>query len=281
VFGIFFKKNHLLKEQNHTFIALIPKRLGPFLVNHFRPISLCNIIYKIISKILANRFKILLHHHFISPNQSAFVRSRTIQDNSIVAHELLHSIKSKKGRGGLMAVKIDVEKAFDRMEWGFLLYILTKLGFNSIWINWIQKCISSTSFSILINGSPFGPFTPSRGLRQGDPLSPFLFILGTKALSRILHQQESLGILKGIKIARNCPPITHLLFADDLIIFAKATSTKATSIKSGLDLFCSWSGQKVNIGKSSLLFSKNTLSSTICSIKGIVPYKKHLRLPII
>jgi hypothetical protein len=268
----FFKKNHLLKEQNHTFIALIPKRLSPFSVNHFRPISLCNIIYKIISKLLANRFKILLHH-FISPNQSAFVPSRTIHDSSILAHELLHTIKSKKGRGGLMAVKIDMEKAFDRMEWGFLLSILIKLGFSSIWINWIRICISSTSFSILINGSPFGLFTPSRGLRQGDPLSPFLFILGTEALSRILQQQESLGILKGIKIAKNCPPINHLLFADDLIIFAKATSTEAISIKCSLDLFCSWSGQKVNTGKSSLLFSKNTLSSTIRSIKGILPYK--------
>jgi hypothetical protein len=130
-------------------------------------------------------------------------------------------------------------------------------------------------------------FTPSRGLRQGDPLSPFLFILGTEALSRMFHQQESLGILKGIRIAKNCPPITHLLFADDLIIFAKATSIEVVSIKSSLELYCSWSGQKVNTGKSSLFFSKNTLDSTIRSIKGIIPYKKaspsscYLGLPFI
>jgi hypothetical protein len=125
----FFNTSHLLKEHNHTFIALVPKQLGPSMVHHFRPISLCNIIYKIISKILANRLKGLLHH-FISPYQSAFVPSRTIQDNSIMAHELLHSLKSKKGRGGLMAVKIDMEKAFDRMEWDFLLTIMLKLGFH-------------------------------------------------------------------------------------------------------------------------------------------------------
>jgi len=108
----FLRGKHHLKEQNHTFIALVPKQLEPFSVNHFWPISLFNIIYKIISKILANCFNGLLHH-FISPFQSAFVPSRSIHDNSILAHELLHTIKLKKGRGGLMAIKIDMEKAFD------------------------------------------------------------------------------------------------------------------------------------------------------------------------
>jgi hypothetical protein len=274
----FFSTNHLLKEQNHIFIALVPKQLGPSSVSHFRPISLCNIIYKIISKILANRFKGLLHH-FISPYQSAFVPSRSIQDNSILAHKLLHTIKSKKGRGGLMAVKIDMEKAFDRMEWSFLLAILHKLGFSDIWINWIRVCITSTSFSVLINGSPFGLFTPARGLRQGDPLSPFLFILGTEVMSRLLHHQESIGLLKGIRIARNCTPITHLLFADDLIIFAKTTSIEASAIKSSLDSYCQWSGQAVNSSKSSVLFSKNSTPTTISSITGILPFKPSASVP--
>jgi hypothetical protein len=124
----FFRGHHLLREQNHTFIALNPKRLGPFMVNHFRPISLCNLVYKLISKILANRLKGILHL-FISPQQSTFVPSRTIQDSSILAQELLHTLKSKQGRGGLMAVKVDMEKAFDRMERDFLLSILGKLVF--------------------------------------------------------------------------------------------------------------------------------------------------------
>jgi hypothetical protein len=100
---------------NHTFIALIPKQLGASTVHQFRPISLCNIIYKLISKILANRFKAQLHL-FISPYQSAFVPAKSIQDNTIMAHELFNVINSKKGRGGLMVIKIDMEKAFDRME---------------------------------------------------------------------------------------------------------------------------------------------------------------------
>jgi hypothetical protein len=154
-------------------------------VHHFHPVSLCNIIYKIISKNLANRFKGLLHR-FISPQQSTFVPSRTIQDNTIMAHELLHTVNSKQGKGGLIAVKIDMEKAFDRMEWNLILTILSKLGFHSTWINWIRICISSPSFSILSNGSTYGHFNPKRDLRQRDPLSPFLFILGSKVISRLL-----------------------------------------------------------------------------------------------
>ena len=195
VSGIFFGNNRLLQDHNHTFIALIPKQLGASTVHQFRPISLCNIIYKIISKILANRFKTHLHL-FISPYQSAFVPSRNIQDNTIMAHELFNVINSKKGRGGLMAIKIDMEKVFDRMEWGFILAILNKLGFHPTWINWIQICITSLTFSILINGSPFGKFSPERGLRQGDPLSPFLFILGTEVISHLFLRQKSQDLLK-------------------------------------------------------------------------------------
>lgn len=261
----FLRTNHLLKEQNHTFIALVPKRLGPHSDNHFRPISLCNIIYKIISKILANRFKALLHK-FIFHLQSAFVPSQNILDNSILAHELFHTLKSKKGRGGLMAIKIDMEKAFDHMEWSFLLAIMGKLGFHPKWINWIRICITFASFSILINGSPFGMFIPDRGLRQGDPLSPFLFILGTKVLSRLLHREEPLGLLTGIKIARNCISISHLLFVDDVIIFAKSTTREASFIKSCLNTYCKWSGQAINTSKSSILFSKNTPQPSINSI---------------
>jgi hypothetical protein len=118
---------------NHSFVALIPKLSGSHSVHQFRPISLCKIIYKIISKILANRQKIFLPK-IISPLQSAFVLKRNIQDNTILAHELLHSFKSKKGKGGFMFLKMDVEKALDIMEWTFLLSILEKLGFSSTWL---------------------------------------------------------------------------------------------------------------------------------------------------
>jgi hypothetical protein len=257
-------------------------------VHQFRPINLCNIIYKIISKILANRFKGLLHH-FISPFQYAFVPSKNIQDNTILVHKLFNSINSKRGRGGLMAVKIDIEKAFDHMEWSFILAILSKLRLHLTWINWIRICITSPSFSILINGSPFGLFNPQRGLRQGDHLSPFLFILGSEVLSRLLIRQESQDLLKGIKIARNCSPIFHLYFADDLIMFVKATSSEANILKSVLDQYCYWSRQAINTLKSFIHFSKKSahvVINSISSISSILPYKrtsissKYLDLPL-
>jgi hypothetical protein len=131
-----------------------------------------------------------------------------------------------------MFLKMNMEKAFDRMEWTFLLAILKKLGFNSTWISWIRVFISTPSFSILLNGSPFCFISPGRGLRQGDPLSPFLFILGVEVFSRLMFKKECSGSLQGMQIGRNCSAIHHLLLVDDLLIFGKATVTIAASIKS-------------------------------------------------
>jgi hypothetical protein len=145
-----------------------------------------------------------------------------------------------------MFLKMDMEKAFDRMEWPFILSIMEKLGFSSTWISWIGLCISSTSFSIILNGSLFGNFSPERGLRQGDPLSPFLFILEVEVFYRLMFKEERNGSIKGLRIARNVAPIHHLFFADDLLIFGKASVAEATSIKNCLDKYCKWLGQQVN-----------------------------------
>jgi hypothetical protein len=186
-----------------------------------------------------------------------------------------------------MFMKMDMEKAFDIMERSFLLAILKKLGFNPIWLSWTKICISSTSFSILLNGSPFGFFSPGRGLRQGDPLSPFLFILGFEVFSRLMFKKERNGCLKGLRITRNCLPIHHLLFAYDLLIFGKASVSKATNIKSCLDKYCRWPGQSINVFKSSIRFNRNTNPTTTEHISNIIPYPTntntslYLGLPIL
>jgi hypothetical protein len=270
----FFWGGFMLKEFNHTNIALIPKLENPSRVNYFHPISLTNFNYKIISKILSNRFKPLLHK-IVSPMQSAFLKGRSIQDNSIMAHELFHTMKYKRGRGGLMALKLDMEKAFDSLEWSFLLKILDLLGFHPTWINWIGQCITTSSFSILLDGSPYGNFKPSRGIRQGDPLSHFLFILGLEILSRLILRDEALGSLQGIKVAPLSPPISHLLFADDVMIFTRDKVQDANAILNRLSTYTKWSGYCINLSKSTVFFSKN------CSVNAISEVNRILNLPLI
>ena len=158
------------------------------------------------------------------------------------------------------------------MEWGFLLAIMKMLGFSTTWIAWIRACISSASFSILLNGSPFSIISPAKGLRQGDPLSPFLFILGFKVFSRLMFREERAGLIKGLQISRNTPSLHHLLFVDDLLIFGKAKLSEASCINTYLEKYCRWSSQAINTSKSFLRFSQNTIPSTISSISSIFPF---------
>jgi hypothetical protein len=155
----------LLQSINHTHIILIPKVKNSERVTEFRPISLCNVIYKIVSKVLANRLKTILSH-IISESQSVFVLGCLITDNVLVAFETLHHMHSTKiGRDGVMALKLEMSKAYDRVEWAYLESLLGKMGFHPRWISLVMMCINSISYSLLVNGEPHGYVKPSRGLR--------------------------------------------------------------------------------------------------------------------
>lgn len=267
----FFLHGVLIHPLNYTFITLIPKRENPSLVEHYCPISLCNVVYKVISKLLANRLKPLLGQ-LISPHQSAFIPGRTMTDSVITCHELMHHINRKKGSLNLMAVKLDLSKAYDKVEWGVLKQILVLHGLHDKFIELIMECISIASFSIFINGSPFGHFLSSRGLRQGDPLSPALFVIFIDLLSRLLTRAEVCGDLHGVKIGRCCPPVSHLLYADDVTILCRAEVAEARRLAGILQTFSDWSGQCVNWDKSLIHFRNHTevgIRRAICSILHI------------
>ena len=221
---------------NHTFLTLIPKKSNPKYVHEFRPISLCNVIYKIFSKV-ANRLRKVLPN-IISEHQSSFVKDRLISDNILVAFETLHCMKHHKSRKtGYMTLKLDMRKAYDMVEWSFLGELMRRMGFTERWINLIMLCVTTVTYSILVNGEPKGLIHPSRGIRQRYPLSPFLFLLCTKGLHGLIRRAATEGRIKGFSLCRRGPKLTHLFFVDDSLLFCRATSNECNVI---LDLLGSY-----------------------------------------
>ncbi|GJT03135.1 hypothetical protein Tco_0824304 [Tanacetum coccineum] len=210
----FFVNGKLLKEINHTFLALIPKVSTPLRVTDYRPISCCNILYKCISKILTNRI-IDRIKEVISDNQSAFIPGRRISNNILIMKELMHNYHIDRGPPRC-AFKVDIQKAYDTVNWVFLRNILKCFGFHMTMVKWIMACVSSASFWLSINGDIHGFFQARRGLRQGDPLSPHLFTLVME--------------------------IVNMCFADDLFIFTKGEVDSARLIMDSLDEFQKSSG---------------------------------------
>uniref|UniRef100_A0A803Q138 CCHC-type domain-containing protein n=1 Tax=Cannabis sativa TaxID=3483 RepID=A0A803Q138_CANSA len=191
-----------VEDINDTLICLIPKLPKPTHMSEFRPISLCNVVYKIVVKCLAGRMKHSLHQA-ISEVQSAFVGGRLIQDNAIIGYESLHCMKTRRfGNGKKMALKLDMSKAYDRVEWSFLMTMMRGLGYDEVWIEKIMRCVTSVSFSVLINGERFGNFHPSRGLCQGDSLSPYLFLICSEGLSCLIQEAERAGEIIGVRFGR-------------------------------------------------------------------------------
>ncbi|KAK6115594.1 hypothetical protein DH2020_007863 [Rehmannia glutinosa] len=245
------------KGVNDTNIVLIPKCNNPSNLKDWRPISLSNVVYKILVKVLANKLqKVILH--LISSTQSEFVPGRSIIDNVQIAFEILHSMKRKlKGKIGDVALKINISKAYDSMNWSFLQAIMLKMGFDSTWVRWIMMCVTSVCYSIGVNGEEVGPIIPERVLRQGDPLSQYLFILCAEGLSFLIKDAEDNDRIHGVRVCRRTPFISHLFFADDSLLFSRASIDECNYLKNILEAYKEASGQGVNFGKSGVMFSSN------------------------
>ena len=241
------------KSLNATFLVLIPKKNDDVDVKDFWPISLVGGLYKIIAKVLANRIQ-RVAHGLISDSQNAFVKGRQILDSVLIASKYL-DIRLKTGVLRVLC-KLDIEKAYDHVKWEFLMFLLQQCGFSEKWRRWIRCCISIVKFSILINGSLSNFFGSSRGLRQGDPLSPFLFDIVMEALSHMLVAATAAGQFLGFTIGNatsSRKTVSHLLFADDTLVFYDADINHITALHGILSKFEEVSGLKINPGKSKLV----------------------------
>lgn len=223
-----FNSNQIPQGLNDTVISLIPKKDNPSMPEHYRPISLCNVSFKILTKVIANRVKVILPLH-ISDQQVAFVPGRVGLDNIILVHEVINSFKFTSGKVGYFMAKLDIAKAYDTIRWSFIKDMLYRFKFSESIINLIMSCITSVSFYLNLNGQRSRLFKPKRGIRQGCPLSPYLYILCAEALSTIIKVFVDNGQLKGMKLGRNGLHITHLMFADDIVFIGQANKEQIRS----------------------------------------------------
>ncbi|CAM8988304.1 unnamed protein product [Rhodiola kirilowii] len=274
-------------ELNDTILVLLPKQkpMSDRLEN-FRPISLASVTAKVVAKAITARLQLILPE-IISFEQSAFVKNRLITDNFILAHECAHYIRTRtKGNKCFGSLKLDIAKAYDRIDWTFLRCILLQLGFDRDWVTKVMNFVTSVRYCIRINGVITDFFVPQRGLRQGDPLSPYLFIICTEWLSHRLRVLHATGTLKGIRVARNAPVLTHMFFADDSLLLFEATTATPSIIKSVLTEYERLAGQRVNYGKSELVLSPNASvgikQSFLSSLSAPIVdgHKRYLGLPL-
>ncbi|XP_056698010.1 uncharacterized protein [Spinacia oleracea] len=245
----FFTTGKILKEINVTSITLIPKIYVPASMSDFRPIACCNVIYKCITKLICSRLS-KVFPAIVSPNQGAFVTGRSILHNVLICQDLI-KMYNQSQTCPCCLLKEDIRKAYDTVEWGFIEEVMLELGFPPFFVQLIMTCLSTTRYSIFINGEPTELIQPHRGLRQGDPLSPLLFTLCMNYFSRSM---KAVGEYPQFRFHTRCRTLqlNHLCFADDLLMFCKGELHSVALLLEGFKIFSDTTGLQANPSKSSV-----------------------------
>ncbi|XP_074298553.1 uncharacterized protein LOC141629451 [Silene latifolia] len=278
----FFIHGRLLKQLNHTLVTLVPKEELPQDVTQFRPISCCNVVYKIISKLICSRLTRVLPD-IISPTQGGFIKGRNIIENILVCQEVIRLYNRASVSPGCL-IKVDLKKAYDSVNWDFLQQMLDALSFPEHFKHLIMECVTIASYSLVINGETFGHFHGKKGLRQGDPLSPLLFTIAMEYLSRVLNFTTEVLHFRYHSLCGKLK-LHHLMFADDLLLFSRGDSHSIMLLLRSFASFSAASGLEMNKNKSNIYFNgvskrvKDQIFAKSGCVEGKLPFK-YLGVPI-
>lgn len=247
-------------------------------------------IYKVISKLLATRLR-RVSPSLVGESQTAFVAGRQILDGALISNEIINLVENSKLEVALM--KLDSQKqigsstyeAYDTVNWDFIDHVLDLMGFGNSWRNWIRCCLSTASISILVNGSPTAPFRMERGLRQGDPLSHFLFVLAAEIFNILMKRAVGIGLFEGLQIGSQDVRVSHLQFADDTLIFCPAKTKWWIKLRRIMECFQLLSGLKINRAKSGLIVigRQEIWAANVANRLGCQPVKlpsRYLGIPL-
>lgn len=242
----------------------------------------CTVVYKIVSIIVAKRLQRVMGS-IIDQAQSGFIPGRQMADNILLAAELIKGYTRKNNSPRCM-IKMDLRKAYDSISWEFLFSVMSEMGFPPKFVNWIRVCVTTVTFSILVNGMPMKPFAAKKGLRQGDPISPYLFAIAMEYLSRLLHNQSNAKSFHYHPRSKRVN-VTHLLFADDLLLFCKADIDSVQCLMRTFNRFSKASGLEANISKSNVYVSginmqiKEQITNYLRMEEGAFPFR-YLGVPL-
>lgn len=243
----FHSKTRLSKSITYAFLTLIPKKKYLQGLDDYCPIFLVRCLHKVLSIILSSRMKRVLGS-LISNNQSIFVSGRQLLDEMLVANEIVDFATSSKKK--CLLFKVNFENAYDCVSWEFLRYMLKKMGFGCLWLSWMEECVFASHLSVLVNRSPTKKFKEDRGLRHGDPLSPFLSITVVEGLTCLLKNTSELGEFAGFNIHGRCNTDV-LQFIDDTFVIGEVNWSKFRAIKAllrGFDLISSLESTFIKAG---------------------------------